>query len=190
MKKFFKFGCLSVIGVFVLLVIIAVVVSPESDTDTASEPASTTTDTSEKPKEKKEAPKEEKVAGIGEEIIVGKVHFVVNEISTTDNVGGEYGVNAQSQFLVANVTITNEKDEAITVDSNFFKLKSGKRTYESDGSAGVYANENADFFLTNVNPGVALTGNVVFDVPADLADPQMQVQTGLFGTETGVINLK
>lgn len=137
-----------------------------------------------------EPPAEEPNPGIGEEIIVGDVHFTVNETSTAQNVGGEYGVDAQSQFLILNVTIQNEKNEAVTVDSSFFKLLSGERTYDSDGTAAIYANDDASFFLESVNPGVALTGNVVFDVPADLENMQLQVQTGFFGTETGLIDLK
>lgn len=180
MKKFFKFGCLSFIGFIILIIVITAIASPDSE-PSSTEPSSSA---------QKEETKEPKTAGIGEEIIVGDVHFTVNEISTADSVGGEFGVKAQSQFLIANVTIKNEKDEAITVDSSFFKLLSGERTFESDGSAGIYANEDADFFLTKVNPGVSLTGNVVFDVPADLADTKLQVQTGVFGTETGYINLK
>lgn len=129
------------------------------------------------------------IAGIGEQINVSDVFFTVNDVSTATNVGGEYGQDAQSQFTIINVTVQNEKNEPITVDSNFFKLLSGERTYEADGTAGMYANEDADFFLTSVNPGVSLTGNVVFDVPADLTDLILQVQTGFWGTETGQIKL-
>ncbi|WP_018392541.1 DUF4352 domain-containing protein [Bacillus sp. 37MA] len=111
-------------------------------------------------------------------------------MSTATNLGGEYGGNAKSQFTLIKVNVTNEGDEAITVDSNFFKLLSGGKTYKADGSAAIYANDDTGFFLESVNPGVALEGYVVFDVPADLPNPQLQVQTGFWGTETGIINLK
>lgn len=205
MKKVFKVGCLGILGLFALIVVAALVFgggeeSATTSTETeSSAPAAESTETEateEEPAEEEpaeEEPAEEaaaETAGIGEEVQVGDVFFTVNEISNATNVGGEYGVTAQSQFTIVNVTVRNEKNEAITVDNNFFKLLSGERTYDSDGSAGIYANEDADFFLTSVNPGVSLTGNVVFDVPADLEAPQLQVQTGFFGTETGVINLQ
>lgn len=198
MKKVFKIGCLGVIGLVVLLIIIAIATGGGEETaEPTTPPEETTSDTateettSETPAEEPaEEPVEEVVAGIGQEIQVGDVFFTANEVTTATSLGGEYGVTAQSQFTVVNVTIRNEKNEAITVDSSFFKLLSGDRTYDSDGGAGIYANEDADFFLTSVNPGVSLSGNVVFDVPADLENPQLQVQTGFFGTETGVINLK
>lgn len=202
MKKVFKVGCLGILGLFALIVVAALVFgggeeSATTSTETeSSAPASEATETEatdEEPAEEEPAEEEApaaETAGIGQEVQVGDVFFTVNEISNATNVGGEYGVTAQSQFTIVNVTVRNEKNEAITVDNNFFKLLSGERTYDSDGSAGIYANEDADFFLTSVNPGVSLTGNVVFDVPADLEAPQLQVQTGFFGTETGVINLQ
>ncbi|MFP3322109.1 DUF4352 domain-containing protein [Planococcus sp. SIMBA_160] len=200
MKKVFKVGCLGILGLFALIVVAALVFGGEEESATtsteteSSAPAadSTETEATEEEPAEEEAAEEPaaETAGIGEEVQVGDVFFTVNEISSASNVGGEYGVTAQSQFTIVNVTVRNEKNEAITVDNNFFKLLSGERTYDSDGSAGIYANEDADFFLTSVNPGVSLTGNVVFDVPADLEAPQLQVQTGFFGTETGVINLQ
>lgn len=200
MKKFFKIGCLGIIGIVVLVAILGALAgggaeeeTPETNTAAPAEETATEETTEEAPAEEAaEEPAEEPVeeAGIGTEVKVGDVYFTANEVTTATNVGGEYGVTAQSQFTIVNVTVRNEKNEAITVDSSFFKLLSGERTYDSDGTAAIYANEDADFFLTSVNPGVSLTGNVVFDVPADLENPQMQVQTGFFGTETGIINLK
>lgn len=159
----------------------------EEETNATETEEETTEETAAEEEEKEEAPA---LAGIGEQIDVEGVYFTVNEISTATNVGGDYGQDAQSQFTIINVTIQNEKNEPITVDSSFFTLLSGERKYDADGTAGIYANEDADFFLTSVNPGVSITGNVVFDVPADLADPILQVQTGFWGTETGQISLK
>lgn len=198
MKKVFKIGCLGIIGLFVLMTIAALAFgggeeSASTTTETAA-PAEEATETEaveeEATEEAAAEPAKEEVVGIGQEVQVGDVFFMVNEVTNATNVGGEYGATAQSQYTIVNVTVRNEKNEAVTVDNNFFKLLSGERTYDSDGTAGIYANEDADFFLTSVNPGVSLTGNVVFDVPADLESPQLQVQTGFFGTETGVINLK
>lgn len=195
MKKFFKIGCLGFIGLLVLLIVIAIATgggeeTPETTTTPTTTPTTEDTDSGETETPAEEPAEEADVAGIGQELQVGDVYFTANGVSNATNVGGEYGVNAQSQFTIVNVTIRNEKNEAITVDSSFFKLLSGERTYDSDGTAGIYANENASFFLESINPGVSLTGNVIFDVPADLENIQLQVQTGFFGTETGVINLQ
>ncbi|WP_018392502.1 DUF4352 domain-containing protein [Bacillus sp. 37MA] len=53
----------------------------------------------------------------------------------------------KSQFTIVKVSVLNEGNEAITVDSSFFKLLSDGKTYESDSSAAIYANENADFSM-------------------------------------------
>ena len=121
---------------------------------------------------------------------VGDVEFTVNSISTAKNVGGEYGADAQGTYLLVNTTVKNIRNEAITTDSSFFKLLVGEKTYEADSTAGIYANPNTGFFLEQVNPDLAATGVIVFDVSDEvISNPNLllQVQSGFFGTETGTI---
>ncbi|MEG0364880.1 MAG: DUF4352 domain-containing protein, partial [Erysipelotrichales bacterium] len=57
---------------------------------------------------------------------------------------------------------------------------------KSDGS------DSTSFFLNKINPGVSMSGKVVFDVPSSLAkskNTKLQVQTGAWGTEKELINL-
>ena len=199
-----KGGCLKIVGIvfgiFIGLALIGAALgggdeeaTPETETPVASQEESNDTETTEDTTEEdttEEAAGAPALAVIGEQIDVSDVYFTVNEVTTATNVGGEYGQNAQSQFTIINITVQNEKNEAIMINSNFFTLMSGERTYEADGTAGIYANEDTNFFLENINPGVSVTGNVVFDVPADLPDQILQVQTGFWGTETGQISLQ
>lgn len=137
--------------------------------------------------------KETPTYGIGQDVKVGDVVYKVNSKELSTNVGGEFGKNANGTFVVLNVTVTNQGKEALMVDSNFFTLLKGDVKFDADSSAGIYANEDANFFLTNLNPENSVTGNVVFDVSPETAnDPsiQLQVQTGFWGTETAVINLQ
>ncbi|HEM4483238.1 TPA: DUF4352 domain-containing protein [Streptococcus suis] len=123
---------------------------------------------------------------------VGDVLYIVHSKEVTTNVGGEFGKTANGVFLVLRVTVRNNGKEAITVTDDFFTLLKGDVEYKSDSTAGIYANEDAKFFLTEVNPENSVTGNVVFDITEEIAnDPsiQLRVQTGFWGTETGVINL-
>ncbi|MEW9501754.1 DUF4352 domain-containing protein [Jeotgalibacillus marinus] len=130
--------------------------------------------------------------GIGTPLDVKGVVFTINEVTTSSNIGGDFGQDAKGEFLIIDVTVENDKDEAITVDSSFFKLQVDGVEYDADGTAAIYANENAQFFLESVNPGLSLTGKVPFDAPEglDISSAQIQVQTGFFGTETGLINLQ
>lgn len=137
--------------------------------------------------------KETPTYAIGQDVKVGDVLYKVNSKELTTNVGGEFGRNANGTFVVLNVTVTNQGKESLMVDSNFFTLLKGDVKFDVDSSAGIYANEDANFFLTNLNPENSVTGHVVFDVSQETAnDPslQLQVQTGFWGTETAVINLQ
>lgn len=188
MKKIFKFGCLGVIVIVIIAVIAGIAGTGGNDTQNAPTTHETGTKTSTPAPAKQQAPQ----AKIGSVLPVGNVEFTVNSKSEATNVGGQFGKTAQGKYLILNVTVTNKGDKAITVDSNFFKLKADGKEYEADGSATIFANENANFFLSQVNPDVSIKGNVVFDVPAELLQKNLvlNVQTGVFGTEQGQIELK
>lgn len=139
---------------------------------------------------------EEPVEGtysVGDLVNVGDVSYLVNGIDTATNVGGEYGQNSKGTYLLVNITVTNNGDEALTVDNSLFKLLNDGKEYDSDSAAGIYANDDSSFFLESVNPELSLTGNVVFDVSDTVIDSstkQLKVSTGFWGTETEVINLQ
>ena len=129
---------------------------------------------------------------IGDLVKVGDVEYIVNSKTTAQNIGGEFGKNANGTYLILNVTVKNNGSKSITVTDSFFTLLKGKAEYEADSTAGVYANEDTKFFLTDLNPENTVTGNVVFDLNPETAnDPnlQLQVQTGYWGTQKGIINL-
>lgn len=144
-----------------------------------------------------EAPAEQTYK-IGDTVPVGTVNYVINSKEVKDTVGGEYTAkNANSKYLVLDVTITNNGDKAITIADDFFKLYKGETEFKSDSSASIAANQESgstglDFFYQELNPESSLTGKVVFDVNEEtINDPstQVQVQTGVWGTETGRISL-
>lgn len=129
---------------------------------------------------------------IGDLVKVGDVEYIVNSKTTAQNIGGEFGKNANGTYLILNVTVKNNGSKSITVTDSFFTLLKDKTEYEADSTAGVYANEDAKFFLTDLNPENSVTGNVVFDLNPETAnDPnlQLQVQTGFWGTQKEIINL-
>lgn len=186
------------VWVIAIIIIFAIFGNDEEDgTNTATDSGSNTETADSKSttpnKENKKANKEEnKIAGVGDTVKVGDVEFTVNSTSTAKNVGGEWGANSQGTFLLVNVTVNNAGNEAITIDSSFFALKAGEKTYDADGSAGIYANDGTGFFLEKINPDLSATGVVVFDVSDEVINNpelQMQVQSGFWGTETGLINI-
>ncbi|MCQ6265610.1 DUF4352 domain-containing protein [Fictibacillus sp. WQ 8-8] len=151
---------------------------------------------------KKEAPKKEtkKEFKIGDSVKVGKMNYKVNKKQSLAQVGpSALPEKASGKFVVIEVSLKNNGDKAVTVDSSFFKLMRGKKTYEADTAASMSANQGEDgtiensFFMQELNPDSTISGKVVFDVAPEVAaagDLTLQVQTGAWGTETEKINLK
>lgn len=137
--------------------------------------------------------KQLETVSVGQPIRVGDVEYTVNSHTTTDKVGNEYlNKTANGVYLIVNVTVKNLGDDALTVTDNFFKLIKDDKEYESDSTAGIYANNDSKFFLDKVNPEGSVTGNIVFDVTKETVDAgnlKLQVQTGAWGTQKGLINL-
>lgn len=137
---------------------------------------------------------------IGENLEVGNMSYVVNEVYTADQVGPSmFPETANETYVVINLSVTNNGSEAVTVDSNFFKMVIEGNTLDADSAASMSANQNDNgeitnsFFLENLNPGSTLSGNIVFDINESLANNQekiLQVQEGMFGTKTGTISLQ
>lgn len=194
-KPFYKrIWFIVLVGLFVIGGLQSVLGGGGNSSTSSSQATSTTTQTTtEASASSSEEQKEATTYSIGQEVPVGDVVYLVNSKEVTTNVGGEFGKTANGVFLVLNVTVKNNGKEAITVTDDFFTLLKGDVEYKSDSTAGIYANQDTNFFLTEVNPENSVTGNVVFDITEETAnDPsiQLRVQTGYFGTETGVINLQ
>lgn len=173
--------------------IIVISIASGGGDDTGTQTASTeptTEETKDKPKEEAK----ETTGKMNEPLKVGNVSFTVTGTTTAKNVGGEFGVSAQGTYLILDVIVKNESKEALTVDSSFFAISSEGATYDADVSADIYANEaGKSFFLQEINPNLEAKGKLVFDVTDGvIADTEkaLNVQTGFFGTETGIIKLK
>lgn len=200
-------GCLKgVVGFILIIILLGACVAvfsgdDEKEESTATESNDNKSEAKEKPekKEKAEKPKE-KIYKIGDTVKVGDMVYKVKSITTAKEVGPTYGkVNAKDTFVVVDVVVQNNGNEAVTVDASFFTLLKGDKKFEADSSASMSANqsENGDidnsFFLESINPESKLEGKVVFDVSAATATStglELQVQTGFWGTETEVIKLK
>ena len=155
-------------------------------------------DAPEKQEPAKEEVAEEKSYKIGDKVVVGDMEYVINSKETAAAVGpAAFPTKASGKFVLIDVTLKNNGNEAVTVDSSFFKLQQGEKTFEADTTGSMYANQGDDgidnsFFLQEVNPDSEITGKVAFDVSKKIADSkelQLQVQTGFWGTETGIVDL-
>ena len=183
MKKLFKIGCGGIVGLFVLILAIGLIFG---ETDTKNETTNNASD-------KKEEQPVNKEAGIGEDLSIGKVLFRVNEIGEVNEIKAgngflKYTPDANGAvFLTVNVTVENKDTKMIQTDSSFFKLISSEGAQYSPST--ILVADEKYFLFEGINPGLSLTGNVIFEVPPGLNDLRLQVQTGYWGTETGKIKL-
>ena len=182
--------------VIVVIIVAGAIGSNGGGDDSAKDSKDSKSTTASSPK-KAASKKEYK---IGDTVKVGDMQYKVTKTSTAKKVGpSALQETANGTFLVIDLNVKNNGNEAVTVDSSFFNLKLGSKTYKADADASMSANQKEDgsidnsFFMQDLNPGSEMSGRVVFDVPEDVAnssDLKVQVQTGAFGTETENINLK
>jgi hypothetical protein len=139
--------------------------------------------------EETESTKESRTHSIGEEFTVGDVRYQVNGVTTKQEIGERsygtlIGVEANGKFLLADMTVMNEANEAITMRESSLKLMIGEAQYETSSEAWAYMDES--FTFEQLNPGVQVDGNVAYDVPETASTDSMELQVnpvGLFSTE-------
>ncbi|WP_034538520.1 DUF4352 domain-containing protein [Carnobacterium inhibens] len=164
------------------------------------ETVSDTTETKDATETKDSTPaKEESTFKVGDLVTVGDMEYTVNGMEVSKSVGPSImPTEAKGTFLIVDVTVKNNGNEAKMVDSSFFKLKEGDKSFEADATGSMSANQGEDgqitnsFFLENLNPDIEMQGKIAFDISEEQANStktQLEVSTGAFGTETETINL-
>lgn len=196
-----------IIGVFIVLMIIGSIFdNSNSDSSKSSSKANETTkqatavngnktsESTKKTVEKNnttEKASAKKVYGIKQDVPVDKLVYRVNKVSVASVLKAAYmdDLKTSGEFIIINVTVTNKDKSARTIDSNLFHLVSSDGTkYEASSDADMYINKNADFFLSQVNPNMNITGNIAFEVPKN-AKLKLDVDSGMFGKIDQIINL-
>lgn len=192
-KPFYKKWWVWLIAVLIIGVAASGGDGTEKATTTSSSESAATeaeSESAEAPAETEAEPEpEEKAAGIGDPLKVGDLVFTVNDAAPTTELKSPLG-NKSGNWMVVTVTVKNESKEAVTIDSSYFKLLEGDGTeYETDSDNLMYLDAEQNFFLEKINPKLEKQGKVLFAIPEGVTDFKLQVQTGFFGTETGVISL-
>lgn len=181
------FGCFGCLGVCVVVIaffaIMGAIFTGGSDSDSGN---------------KSKGKDKGKTYKVGDTVKLDGLEFTVNNVSTAKQVGTN-GVeqNAKGEFVVLNVTVKNNNDKSLMMNSNYFKLIKGDTMSEADTVASTSANQesspdNTGFLGETINPENEQTAKVVFDVSSNIAnsnDKVVQVQSGAFGTKTAKIKL-
>ena len=98
----------------------------------------------------------------------GKFEFTVTGVEPgVPAVGGEYGQKAQGTYTLVTMKVTNIGDKPQTFfDSNVEGFDSQGRELAPDSTAGIYANDQAQGFVNEINPGNSSTAVLVYDLPS------------------------
>ncbi len=128
-----------------------------------------------------------RLPGVGEAVRDGKFEFTVTRLQPgVGNVGGEYGRDAQGQFFLVHMTVKNIGDKAQTFAGSDQKLmdRNGSK-YSADTAAGLYL-DGSESFLEQINPGNAVDGVVVFDIPKGADPVRIELHDSMFSGGTTI----
>lgn len=168
-------------GILVFIVLIVVIGSSGGSSNSTSSSSSGSS-------KQEQAKNDEKVtAKIGEVAQSSDLAFTVTGVKDYQSLGNSYTrKDAQGVFKVVTLKIENTGKETRTIDSSMLKLRDNQgRTFERsiDGqTAKGLAQGQVDLFLQQVQPGLSVNGEIVFDIPKDAEGLVLEVRGGLFAT--------
>lgn len=129
-----------------------------------------------------EAAPAEAVPGIGQPAADGDFSFVVQGVDCSlTEVGNQYfGTEAQGQFCVVSLNVTNIGDSAQSFFGDNAKLLNAEgQEFSADTEAAIYL-EDSDSLYEEINPGNTLSSKVVFDVPAGTTPAAIELHDSAF----------
>jgi hypothetical protein len=129
------------------------------------------------------APEQNDGPGIGDEAADGNFTFVVNSIECgISKVGGEFlNTEAKGEFCKVSLTVTNTGDEAnYMFADNQYLIDSEGREFTSDSTANLYSQDDGDVWMTELNPGLSVKGDMYFDVPVGAKMTQIELHDSMF----------
>jgi glutaredoxin len=149
-------------------------------------PSSTSTDIQNETSQQEEK-KEEVVAGLNTKVQDGDLAFTVLNVEKTKTLGNSFtSKDAQGMFHVVSIKIENVGKKTATFDTSMAKVTDSQgREFERSiegGTAKGMSEGNVDLFLQQVQPGLSVTGDVVFDLPAEIQDPTILLKGGVFNS--------
>ena len=135
------------------------------------------------------APEKPKPVELSKEGVSSDVKIAVTGFASKDSIGdNQFSIaKAQGIFRVVFVSLTNNQKDAITIDSNSFKLiddQDREFSYSSEAQMAMMSsinNKQENFFLKKINPGMTITGQIAYDVPKDAKGFKLKASGGITG---------
>ncbi|WP_161629652.1 DUF4352 domain-containing protein [Saccharomonospora iraqiensis] len=126
---------------------------------------------------------EPETAGLNTPARDGKFEFTVSGVDCgRTEVGNEFaGTTAQGQFCLVSMTVENIGDEPQSLFGDNQKLYDAEgREFSADTEAGIYLDQDSQTLFEEINPGNAVEGVVVFDIPADATPAELELHDSAF----------
>lgn len=176
MKKLLKFAG---IGFIVLIVLGLIAGSGDESPDTSNQDATRTTSAT------KTMEKTETIAGLNEGVTDKNLTFTVLSVDTASTLGNQYlAKDAQGLFHIVKVKIENNGKETVSFDSSMAKIVDDQgrefdRSIDGQSAQGL-SDGSVDLFLQQVQPGLSVTGDLVFDLPEGIESAHLVLKGGYF----------
>ena len=119
---------------------------------------------------------EDDVIRMGDEFTLGDYKYVVKSVYSTRVIGSQFMQETASDgatYVVVGYTIENCTNESQTVLSEDFELVDAKgRNFSpsSDANTALLAEDNKDFLISQLQPGIARSMKTAFEVPQSALD--------------------
>jgi hypothetical protein len=127
----------------------------------------------------------EKTYGLNETVQDGDLAFTVTGVEKAETLGNQFTKkDAQGTFYVVTMKIENKGNKTATFDSSMAKViddqgREFERSIEGQTAKGMDEG-NVDLFLQQIQPSLSVTGDLVFDLPADMQNPMLVVKGSMF----------
>lgn len=195
---FARHKVLTTIGAIVLIIVIVNATrggdpAPSADATTSASSAPAVSDapaedkaedkagtaTEEKPAEKPSTP------GFGVPVTESDLEFTAIGIASAGAQVGDQYLNAQAQGTFQRLTIrvknVGTSGQTFTTSSLTIIDQDG-REFDADSLATAYGNSDSGMWLSQINPGNAVEGDVIFDLPAGAVPTTLVAKGGFFGS--------
>lgn len=117
--------------------------------------------------------------------VSSNVIISILDIESTKSISSSYSsTKASGIFKVVKIGAVNNQKDAITVDSNSFKLidNQGREfSVSTEASTAIMMRGDEGFLLKQINPGIGVSGLVAFEVPNDTQIIKMRARGGMTG---------
>jgi hypothetical protein len=129
------------------------------------------------------AESEAAAVGLNKPVRDGKFEFTVKSVTCGKTVEGDEFLSkkAQGQFCEVKLTVKNIGDKPQYFDGSSQKAKGTTGVeYGNDGVAEIYANQDNETFLNEINPGNQTQGILIFDIPKGAKIASLELHDSAF----------